>query len=89
MTLSESRNYKPILGRRKGSLITERYGILMICDEVMVGFGRTGQLFGFQHFEGAGQDDTVLTPKMGVPKFRRYTFFNGCLKSDAQNWNIL
>jgi hypothetical protein len=26
----------------------------MICDEVMVGFGRTGQFFGFQHFEGAG-----------------------------------
>ena len=24
----------------------------MICDEVMVGFGRTGRFFGFQHFEG-------------------------------------
>lgn len=30
--------------------ICDKYGILMHCDEVMVGFGRTGTLFGFQNY---------------------------------------
>lgn len=30
--------------------ITKKYGILMICDEVMVGFGRTGEWFAYQGF---------------------------------------
>ncbi len=29
--------------------ITKKHGIVLICDEVMAGFGRTGKLFGFQH----------------------------------------
>jgi len=28
-----------------------KYDILMICDEVMVGFGRTGKMWGFQHYD--------------------------------------
>jgi len=28
-----------------------KYGILLICDEVMVGFGRTGKMWGFQHYD--------------------------------------
>jgi len=31
--------------------LCDKYGILMICDEVMVGFGRTGKLWGFQHYD--------------------------------------
>lgn len=36
--------------------LCDKYGILMHCDEVMVGFGRTGKLFGFQHYEGVMPD---------------------------------
>jgi putrescine aminotransferase len=30
--------------------ICRKYGILLICDEVICGFGRLGRWFGFQHF---------------------------------------
>jgi len=36
--------------------ICDKYGILMHCDEVMVGFGRTGKLMGFQHYKGVVPD---------------------------------
>jgi len=36
--------------------ICDRYGILLIVDEVICGFGRTGKWFGIQHFD--------LTPDM-------------------------
>jgi 4-aminobutyrate aminotransferase/(S)-3-amino-2-methylpropionate transaminase len=29
--------------------LTERHGIVLILDEIQTGFGRTGQMFGFQH----------------------------------------
>lgn len=31
--------------------LCDKYGILMICDEVMVGFGRVGEWFGYQAFD--------------------------------------
>ncbi|HET7172938.1 MAG TPA: aspartate aminotransferase family protein [Nocardioidaceae bacterium] len=33
--------------------ICDRYGIVMICDEVMVGFGRVGEWFAVQHWDVA------------------------------------
>lgn len=41
---------KPPKGYLEGiRQMCDDYGILMICDEVMTGFGRTGKLYGFQH----------------------------------------
>lgn len=31
--------------------LCDKYGIMMICDEVMAGFGRTGKMFAFQNFD--------------------------------------
>lgn len=40
----------PPAGYLKGlKSLLDKYGILLICDEVMCGFGRTGKLFSFQH----------------------------------------
>jgi len=44
--------------------LCDKYGILMICDEVMVGFGRTGKFFGFQHFDGVVPD--IITSAKGL-----------------------
>ena len=37
--------------------LCKEHGILLIADEVMTGFGRSGEMFGFQHY--AIQPDTV------------------------------
>jgi adenosylmethionine-8-amino-7-oxononanoate aminotransferase len=44
--------------------ICDRYGILMHVDEVMVGFGRTGKMFGFQNYEGVMPD--IVSAAKGI-----------------------
>lgn len=46
--------------------LCDKYNILLHCDEVMVGFGRTGTLFGFQNelFEGILPD--IVTAAKGI-----------------------
>lgn len=40
--------------------ICDRYGILLVADEVMTGFGRTGQWFAWQHWPEAAPDMMLL-----------------------------
>jgi len=35
---------------RRVEAICRKYGVLLVCDEVICGFGRLGSWFGFQHF---------------------------------------
>jgi putrescine aminotransferase len=41
--------------------VCRKYGILMVCDEVICGYGRLGSWFGFQHF--GVSPDLVSTAK--------------------------
>jgi putrescine aminotransferase len=43
--------------------ICRKYGILLICDEVINGFGRLGEWFGFQHF---GVTPDLVTMAKGI-----------------------
>ena len=43
--------------------ICDDYGILMVCDEVMAGFGRTGKIFAFEHF---GIEPDIVTMAKGL-----------------------
>ena len=44
--------------------LCDKYEILYIADEVMVGFGRTGKLWGFQHYDGVVPD--LVTSAKGL-----------------------
>merc|ERR1712048_1507161 len=44
--------------------LCDKYDILLILDEVMVGFGRTGKFWGFQHFDGVLPD--IVTSAKGL-----------------------
>ncbi len=44
--------------------ICDRYGVLLIADEVVCGFGRTGRMFGMEHF-GATADLMTVAKGLG------------------------
>ena len=43
--------------------ICDRYGVVMIADEVVCGFGRTGRMFGMEHF---GVVPDIMTVAKGI-----------------------
>lgn len=43
--------------------LCDKYGILLVCDEVMAGFGRTGTMFSFEHW---GIKPDIITFSKGV-----------------------
>lgn len=44
--------------------ICDKYNVLLIIDEVVSGFGRTGKMFGFMHSEGVQPD--IITMAKGI-----------------------
>lgn len=46
--------------------ICDRYGILLIHDEVMTGGGRTGRFFGSEHWEDAAPDIIAISKGFGA-----------------------
>src|SRR5699024_9549984 len=44
--------------------ICKKYNVLLIVDEVVSGFGRTGEMFGFMHSEGVQPD--IVTMAKGI-----------------------
>lgn len=44
--------------------LCDKYGIVLIMDEVMMGFGRTGTFWGFQHYDGVVPD--IVTSAKGL-----------------------
>jgi len=54
----------PPAGYLKGlRALLDKYGILLVCDEVMCGFGRTGKMFAFEH---GGIVPDILTMAKGL-----------------------
>jgi 4-aminobutyrate aminotransferase len=43
--------------------VAQRHGILLVCDEVQSGMGRTGKMFAYQHF---GVDPDIVTLAKGI-----------------------
>lgn len=48
---------------RRAREILDRHGILMIIDEVQTGFGRTGRMFGIEHY---GVEPDIMTMAKGI-----------------------
>lgn len=46
--------------------LTKKNGILLIADEVMAGFGRTGKMFSFMHEGGEGVVPDIVTMAKGL-----------------------
>jgi putrescine aminotransferase len=68
---------------RKVRKITEKYGVLLILDEVQTGMGRTGKLFACQH-EDVVPDILCLAKALGGGVMPI-----GCFMSNPEIWRVL
>jgi 4-aminobutyrate aminotransferase-like enzyme len=55
--------FPPLKAIRRLSDICDRYGILLIADEIQMGMGRTGKMFSFQHY-GVTPDIILLSKSL-------------------------
>lgn len=46
--------------------ICDKYGILMISDEIQTGFGRTGRMFASEYYKEAGCEPDILTSAKSI-----------------------
>jgi taurine--2-oxoglutarate transaminase len=46
--------------------LLDKHGILLVCDEVMAGFGRTGKMFAFEHGLDAAHAPDMITMAKGL-----------------------
>ena len=53
-----------VIGHDHRKCLADEHGIVFIADEVMVGFGRTGTMWGFQHYDGVLPD--IVTSAKGL-----------------------
>ena len=68
---------------RKVRLLTEKYGILLILDEVQTGMGRTGRMFACEH-ESVVPDILCLAKALGGGVMPI-----GCFMASAKIWKVL
>src|SRR5699024_22393 len=72
--------------------ICKKYNVLLIMDEVVSGFGRTGKMFGFKHADNV-QPDIVTTAKgltsgylpLGATSVKSYIYEAFKEKGDANH----
>ena len=62
-----------------------KYNIMMICDEVMVGFGRTGKMFGFQNYKGVIPD--IVSCAKGISASSVPLSMTACRKDIVEFFN--
>jgi 4-aminobutyrate aminotransferase len=77
---SDGGDIVPPPGFLKGlETICRRYGIMLLIDEVKIGFGRSGRMFAFEHF-GVEPDAVSLGKSMGAASYSTWRPRSTCTR---------